>query len=224
MNTSQLSSDAKTAARSRRFEALYAEHYARVLGYVLRRTETADDAADVIAETFLVAWRRLDDAPTGDRARLWLYGVARRALANHRRGQRRRGQLAARLRDDLAARCPIDQQSGEITGLAVAFLSLPDGDREILALHGWEALDAGEIAIVLGCSRNAARIRLHRARRRLEAAMRAAQDPAGGGAPESSDVGRSARQMRAAPRNRNGAAAGAPRGRGDDPILTKGDI
>ena len=177
MNTSEPSPDAGTAARSRLFEALYAEHYAPVLGYVLRRTEGADDAADVIPETFLVAWRRLEDAPTGDRARMWLYGVARRALANHRRGERRRSQLAARLRDDLAGRYPIDPPSGELAGLVVAFLSLPDGDQEILALHGWEALDAGQIAVVFGCSRNAARIRLHRARRKLQAAMRATHDP-----------------------------------------------
>jgi DNA-directed RNA polymerase specialized sigma24 family protein len=50
----------------------------------------------VIAETFLTAWRRLDDVPAGDEARLWLYGVARRMLANQRRGARRRSSLADR--------------------------------------------------------------------------------------------------------------------------------
>jgi RNA polymerase sigma factor (sigma-70 family) len=224
MSNSEPSPDAGTAARSRLFEALYAEHYGRVLGYVLRRTESADDAADVIAETFLVAWRRLEDAPRGDRARLWLYGVARRALANHHRGERRRKQLATRLRDELAGRYPIDQPSGELGGLAAAFLSLPDGDREILALHGWEALDAGEIAVVLGCSRNAARIRLHRARRKLQAAMRATHDPAGPGAPGAPDVARSARQIAEAPNNRRTDPAGVSPTYVDDPIMTRGDI
>jgi len=147
-------------ARRERFEALYAEHHARVLSYVLRRTERSDDAADVVAQTFLVAWRRLDDVPV-EEARLWLYGVARRVLSNHRRGERRRAQLADQLRRDLAGRHPGSADEGEFAQLAAAFRSLSDGDREVLALEAWEHLDAGEIAAVLGCSRNAARIRLH---------------------------------------------------------------
>lgn len=171
--------DLTAAARRQRFEVLYAEHQARVLGYVLRRTDSAEDAADVIGETFLVAWRRLEDAPDGAEVRLWFYGVARRVLANHRRGERRRSQLADRLRDELARRHPFNMSSDELSEFAAASRSLADGDREILALEGWEELDAGEIAMVLGCSRNAARIRLHRARRRLGAAIAASQDPEG---------------------------------------------
>ena len=72
MNDSAQPTDVAAAARHRRFEAVYAEHRARVLGYVLRRAESADDAADVIGETFLVLWRRLDDAPAGTEIRLWL--------------------------------------------------------------------------------------------------------------------------------------------------------
>ncbi len=159
------------AGRRRRFEAMYAEHHARVLGYVLRRTDSPDDAADVLAETFLVAWRRLDDMPSGEVSHLWLYGVARRILANHHRGERRRSKLADRVRDELAARLPLPAPSGEGTPFAAAFRSLSNDDREVLALHGWEGLDAGEIARVLGFSRNAARIRLHRARLRLRAAL-----------------------------------------------------
>ena len=162
------------AGRRRRFEAIYAEHHAPVLGYALRRTDSPDDAADVLAETFLVAWRRLDDVPAGELSRLWLYGVARRVLANQRRGERRRTKVADRVRDELAARLPLQAPAGEGTAFAAAFRSLSDDDREVLALHGWEGLDAGEIATVLGCSRNAARIRLHRARRRLGAALAAA--------------------------------------------------
>lgn len=165
--------DQHEAGRRHRFEVLYAEHHARVLGYVLRRTDSPDDAADVLAETFLVAWRRLDDMPSGEVSHLWLYGVARRILANHRRGERRRTKLADRVRDELAARLPLPVPSGEGTSFAAAFRSLSDDDREVLALHGWEGLDAGEIASVLGFSRNAARIRLHRARLRLRAALAA---------------------------------------------------
>lgn len=157
--------------RRERFEQLYCEHYRSVFGFALRRSDGSDDAADVIAETFLTAWRRLDDVPAGAQARLWLYGVARRLLANQRRGARRRVALADRLRFELAAAYVPDEPSAELAELAAAFRALPARDRDVLSLEGWEGLDAGEIATVLGCSRNAVRIRLHRARRRLAAQL-----------------------------------------------------
>jgi RNA polymerase sigma-70 factor, ECF subfamily len=159
--------EAVLAKRRRRFSELYTECHGPVLGYALRRTESSDDAADVIAETFLIAWRRLDEIPPGPQSRLWLYGVARRVLANLRRGERRRSSLADRLRRELAvAHSPVEH-TGELAELAAAFRRLPENDREVLALEGWEELDRAQIAAVLGCSRNAVRIRLHRARRRL---------------------------------------------------------
>jgi RNA polymerase sigma factor (sigma-70 family) len=84
-----------------RFERLYAEHGRAVLAYAVRRAADAQDAADVVADTFLVAWRRLDDVPPAGAARLWLYGVARHVLANQQRSERRRERLAERLRHEL---------------------------------------------------------------------------------------------------------------------------
>jgi DNA-directed RNA polymerase specialized sigma24 family protein len=75
-----------------RFVEIYEHAYRPVLGYVLRRCRDPDDAADVVAETFTTAWRRIEEVPQGDEATLWLYGVARRTLANHRRGERRLDQ------------------------------------------------------------------------------------------------------------------------------------
>jgi hypothetical protein len=72
---------------------------------------------------------------------------------------------------DLAGRDAPQAPSGELAELAAAFGSLAGRDREVLALEAWEGLNAGEVAAVLGCSRNAARIRLHRARRRVRAAI-----------------------------------------------------
>jgi RNA polymerase sigma-70 factor (ECF subfamily) len=69
-----------------RFRRLFDDAERDLLAYALRRVDRPEDAADVVAETFLVAWRRLDDVPPGAQARLWLYGVARRQLANQRRG------------------------------------------------------------------------------------------------------------------------------------------
>jgi RNA polymerase sigma-70 factor (ECF subfamily) len=159
------------SARRRRFEEVYAANRAPILGYVLRRSANPEDAADVVAETFLTAWRRLDDVPAGEQARLWLYGVARRVLANHRRGEHRRSELAVRLRAELTVSWHEPEPTGELAALQAAFRSLPGPDRELLALVFWEELDNGQVATVLGCSRNAVRIRLHRARRRLAGAL-----------------------------------------------------
>src|SRR4051794_20485390 len=87
--------------RRARFQALYEANYEPILGYALRRARGAD-ALDVVSETFLVAWRRLARVPGGDEARLWLYGTARRVLANHERAERRRMRLGGRLADEAA--------------------------------------------------------------------------------------------------------------------------
>ncbi len=150
-----------------RFEALYASCQKAIFGYVLRRVTHPEDGADVIAETFLVAWRRLDEVPDGEEARLWLYGVARRALANQRRGEQRRTALAERLRTELATAPAAYESEFRLSEIVDALASLTERERELLRLEGWEALDAGQIATVLGISQNAVRIRLHRARRRL---------------------------------------------------------
>ena len=157
--------------RQRRFEAVYYEHHGPILGYVLRRTDNPDDAADVLGEVFLTAWRRLDDLPEDTEARLWLYGVARRVLANHHRGQRRRTALSERLRADLAGSYRPPESGGELDRITAAFHRLPAAERELLSLAAWEGLDNGQIATVLGCSRNAVRIRLFRARRRFTAEL-----------------------------------------------------
>jgi RNA polymerase sigma factor (sigma-70 family) len=147
-----------------------------ILGYALRRTGNGDDAADVVAETFLTAWRRLDDVPSGEDARLWLYGVARRVLANHYRGERRKSELADRLRVDLAVTYQDPEYTGPLADIAAALASLAGTDRELLSLVAWEGLDHAGIASVLGCSRNAVRIRLHRARSRFAAALASQHD------------------------------------------------
>jgi RNA polymerase sigma factor (sigma-70 family) len=171
--------DVAQTERRHRFEELYAAHRVPVLGYALRRTDNTDDAADVLAETFLTAWRRLDEVPGGDQAKLWLYGTARRVLANHRRGERRRLALADRLKAELAASYRQADYAVGVAEIAAAFRRIPLADQELLALAGWEGLDPGQIATVVGCSRNAARIRLHRARRRLAAELD--RTPAGTG-------------------------------------------
>lgn len=153
--------------RQRRFRALYEGNYDHILRFARRRTDSGADADDVVAETFLTAWRRLAEVPSDSMQRPWLYGVARRVLANQRRSEKRRGVLGRRLRGERSQpdRAPPEGEIAE--RVEAAFEQLAQRDREILALAYWEDLETGEIAVVLGCSRNAARIRLHRARRRL---------------------------------------------------------
>ena len=151
-----------------RFESMYRACYADVLRYALRRSVRPEAAADVVAETFLVAWRRIWEVPD-DRARLWLFGVARNVLANHHRSAQRHDRLTARLRHELTGTEVVQRDVPD--DLAGAFRSLPDADQELLRLVAWEELSAVEIARVLSCSPNAVRIRLHRARKRLAAAL-----------------------------------------------------
>ncbi|MGO9343196.1 MAG: RNA polymerase sigma factor [Acidimicrobiales bacterium] len=151
-----------------RFRALYRWSRPRLLAYAIRRTSSPEDAADVVSETFAVAWRRLDDVPPGDEGLLWLYAACRRVIANHSRREARRSELTRRMGIELRAAVadPLDAGPDEL--LAVhALRNIAADDREILMLVGWEGLSGSQLARVLGCSPTAARIRLHRARARL---------------------------------------------------------
>jgi RNA polymerase sigma-70 factor (ECF subfamily) len=153
-----------------RFGQLYRDQGRAILAYALRRVEDPEDAADVVAETFLVAWRRLDEVPREARARLWLFGVARRVIANRHRSERRRTRLAERLAESLRTELATwPAPTGEASEVLRAMGELGDDDRELLLLVSWEELAPGEVAKVLGISSLAARSRLHRARRRLRA-------------------------------------------------------
>lgn len=148
-----------------RFDALFERTHRDVLAYALRRTREPADAEDVAAETYAIAWRRFADVPDGDLALPWLYGVARRVLANQRRGADRRGGLIARLfQRTLTVALPPDLDDGPAT---VALAALRVDDRELLQLVAWEGLDHAGVAAALGISVNAVAIRLHRARRRF---------------------------------------------------------
>lgn len=154
-----------------RINDLYRDHARDILGYALRRTTDPEDAADVVAETFLVAWRRLGEVPLAGEARLWLYGTARHVLANHDRGARRRDRLTERLRDELRQQLPVVHGTGEGSPLLEALAGLAEADRELLMLIGWEELTPTQAARALAISPLAARTRLHRARRRLRAQL-----------------------------------------------------
>ena len=164
--------DPTTLSPLARFEALFRAHERAVLAYTLRRTATPADAEDAAAETFAIAWRKLEAVPSAvDEALPWLYAVARRVLANQRRGIGRRERLAAMLQvRDVPTPHPVGEALDGPAFQALATLSA--ADQEVLRLVAWEELGNQQIAVVLGITANAVAIRLHRARQRFSAALK----------------------------------------------------
>jgi RNA polymerase sigma-70 factor (ECF subfamily) len=159
------------APDQRRHDALFRTHHDAVWRYAVRRVGDAA-AEDVVAETFLIAWRRLDAVP--DHELPWLFGVARKVIANQRRGQRRLANATARLAHEPE---PSDAEPGEpevpADAVLAALATLGERDQEALRLVYWDGLSAADAARALGCTAVAMRVRLHRARGRLERALAA---------------------------------------------------
>jgi RNA polymerase sigma-70 factor (ECF subfamily) len=152
--------------RRQELEALFLAHAAGVRAYAARRV-LASEVDDVASDVFVVAWRRLDDVP--EDALPWLLACARRIIANRVRGARRQAALRQRLgleRPAPSAGVPLPD-----SGLSQGLATLSPADREALLLVVWEGLDHTRAAAVVGCSPRAFSMRLHRARRRLTAAM-----------------------------------------------------
>lgn len=152
------------ADRTARFERLYATTFPEIAGYVRRRCAGAE-ADDVLAQVFTVAWRRLDHIPSPPQDRLWMFGVARKTLADAERSARRRWRLGMML----ATEAFVSGQAGPSPDPAAehvtdALATLRPADREALRLVLWDALSHAEAAEVLGCSANAFEIRYRRAR------------------------------------------------------------
>jgi RNA polymerase sigma-70 factor, ECF subfamily len=139
-----------------RFEQIYVENRDAVAEFVRRRA-SASVVDDVVSETFLICLRKIDRVP--EEPLPWLYAVARKTLANHRRKHAR-----AVFGEGIPGGEPAPTGDGE---LAKAFNALSDRDREILRLVAWESLSLAAAGTVLGCSSVACRVRYHRAKSRL---------------------------------------------------------
>ncbi len=151
------------ADRVERFRVIYDATYPRIMAYTHRRARSREDALDAVSETFMVVWRRMDDIPTDRGAVPWVYGVARRVLANQYRSRDRKAQLEHRVKDDQSS--GVGEQSFDLVHEALDALRAMD--REVLTLAAWDDLDNDEIAEVLGVSEKNVAVRLHRARKRL---------------------------------------------------------
>jgi len=157
---------AERAARDR-FRDVVAEVVDPVRRYLWRRTD-ATTADDVLAETLVVLWRRFDEQP--DELVPWAIGVARKQLANARRGAARRDRLAARIAvvDPPVAHVPDPADDDAEEAVRRVLARLRPADAEVLRLWAWDGLEPRQLAEVLSISSNAAAVRLHRARRRFE--------------------------------------------------------
>jgi RNA polymerase sigma factor (sigma-70 family) len=166
------------------FLALFDAYYGKVLAYATRRLGPSA-AEEAVADTFIAAWSSLDDVPADPL--LWLYGIARGAVANHRRRMLRAARLDERARV-LSSSAPSDDPADVVVWedtFVAALAQLGDSDREVLRLVAWEGLTAAEAAAVIGCSTIACKVRLHRARQRLRRFLRVdvgpTRRPAGSG-------------------------------------------
>lgn len=162
--------------RKESFEAFYQGHYLEMSGYVRRRV-TEHEAGDVLGQIFMVAWRRFDRIPSPPEGRLWLFGVARRCVADSHRSGARRLRLHSRLaQQPFGESSPHESAQPDHARVRVAMNSLRSHDREVLQLVLWDELSHAEAAALLGCSVNAFELRYRRARKRLREALGTPQD------------------------------------------------
>ncbi len=140
-----------------------------MLGYAIRRSADRGSAEDAVSETFLIAWRRLDDVP--DEALPWLLGVARKVIANQRRAAGRRAPdgplIPLEAVPDAGPGAAVADLVADRQAFATAFAALSPADREVLALVSWDGLAPREAASVIGVNPATFYLRLHRARKRL---------------------------------------------------------
>lgn len=158
--------------REQRLTELYAAHAARLYSYA-RRHGDPSTAEDLVADAFVVALRRLDEVPADPgEARAWLIGTVRKLAANRRRRESSRAQWwQAAVREGWRARAcaSAEEVVAERDESLRSLAGLSEADREALLLVAWEGLSHEQAAVVLGLTRNAFTVRLHRARQRLQA-------------------------------------------------------
>lgn len=149
-------------------ERLLADIAEPLMKYFLRRVQVREDAGDCVAETMLVVWRRREDLPADiSEWKPWCFGVARRVLSTHHRGQARRIAIAERLRHALSDSDVVRDPGDRDEELAHALRSLKDVDRELIGLVAWEGFTIAEAGTIVGLRSDAARARYARARARL---------------------------------------------------------
>ncbi len=139
-----------------------------LLAYFERRVVVREDAADLLNETLLQAWRGVAKLPTGQEPqRMWLFAIARNVLLNHNRSTRRRSALLDRIRNELATDC-LEPDAAESQAIQDAVRRLPAMQRELVMLIHWDGFTITEAAQILGVNASTARSRYAVARRTLQ--------------------------------------------------------
>ncbi len=157
----------------RRFRTLYISTFSDIYAYVTRAfMPDLSEIDDVVADVYLVAWRRIAELPQSPQDRLWLFGVARNVVRNTRRSINRRHLLVDRIHRQ--PQPPVESSEPSEVDVTDALRRLSPNEREVMQLVVWDGLSAAETAEVLGCSINTVQVRLHRARKRLVRRLRAA--------------------------------------------------
>ncbi|MDQ0574031.1 RNA polymerase sigma factor [Agromyces albus] len=162
----------RRSTRETHFEHVYVANAADLLSYFGRRVRIPADAADLLSETFVVAWRRGDRMPSDpEQARMWLFGVARRVLANAARGAIRHSDLTHKLRGHLET-LPTEHVDAETLDIRAALDAIPADQSELVRLVLWDGFTLPEAATILGISESTARGRYQRARTQLRELLR----------------------------------------------------
>ena len=159
------------------FAALFRRRAPEIRRYVTRRLGT-DAAEDVVAETFLVAFRQRHgyDLDRTD-ARPWLYGIATNLIGRHRRSETRLYKALARTGRDPVTEPFTDQVDARVSagaagrGLAAALANLPPQYRDALLLVAWGDLTYEQVALALGVPPGTVRSRVSRARSNIRRAL-----------------------------------------------------
>lgn len=154
------------------FAHIYDENWDDLRGYCQRRSPSSAEADDVLAETFLIAWKRVAELIDMQNPRPWLFAVARNLLREQYRKIDWAEGVTKRLMSELLAAVTVEvpgenTSADDLQNAVLALERLPDAERELIQLVAWDELSYPEVGELLGCSPNAVAIRLHRARARL---------------------------------------------------------
>ncbi len=152
--------------RRESFTAVYESCYRDVVAFAFRRCHDCAIATEIATDTFAVVWRRLDEMPNGQQARLWIFGVARLVLSNELRSQRRRTRLASHVAAVVASQPAISDVDDD-GRVEEALQRMAPGDAELLRLSYWEGFSPAEIAVVVDAGASTVRSQLTRARQRF---------------------------------------------------------
>ena len=167
------------AERGAEIARVIATHRNAIMRYAMRRLDDTEAAEDLVAETFVVAWKRLDVLPPRDEELFWLYAIAHRVLSSSLRARRRSLRLESRLAFEREVVTDVPRYDDQdIKVLLEALALLREDERELLQLTYWERLSYRETGLVLGCSEKAAGVRISRARQHLRSLLNSAKPDA----------------------------------------------